>query len=42
VAVEYRDVAQAQERVDAIIGQLVDHTGIKLPRPTVERLRARG
>jgi hypothetical protein len=42
VAVEYRAVADAQERVDAIMGQLAEHTGIKLPRPTVERLRARG
>ena len=42
VAVEYRAVAEAQEQVDAIMNQLVEHTGIKLPRPAVERLRARG
>ncbi len=42
VAVEYRDVAQARDVVQAIMGELVDHTGVKLPRAAVERLRTRG
>jgi hypothetical protein len=39
VAVEYRDVAGAQQVVDEIVSQLVDHDGFKLPRAAAERLR---
>ena len=42
VAVEYRAVADAQGVVDSIMGELVDHQGVKLPRGAAERLRARG
>lgn len=39
VAVEYRSVAQAEEIVRSIMGQLVEHQGMKLPRPAVEKIR---
>lgn len=38
VAVEYRDVAQAEDIVHSIMGELVDHQGMKLPRAAAEKL----
>jgi hypothetical protein len=39
VAVEPRDVAQAEEVIESIMGQLVSHQGFKIPREAVQKLR---
>jgi hypothetical protein len=41
VAVEYRNISQAQEVVDSIMNELVDHEGVKLTRTAAEKLRGR-
>jgi hypothetical protein len=38
VAVEYRDIATAEEVVRSILGDLVDHQGVKLPRAAAQKL----
>ncbi len=39
VAVEYQDVAQAEEVVQAILGELVDYQGYKVPKAIAPKLR---
>jgi hypothetical protein len=38
VAVEHRDVAQAEEVVQTILGQLVDYQGYKIPKTAAQKL----
>jgi len=40
VAVEHQDTAQAEETVRAIVGDLTDYQGFKLPSGAAEKLRA--
>jgi hypothetical protein len=42
VAVEHHDTARADEVIRAIVGDLTDYQGFKLPRAAVEKLRAPG
>jgi hypothetical protein len=39
VAVEHRDVAQAEKVLESIVGQLTSYQGFKLPKATITRLK---
>jgi hypothetical protein len=39
VAVEHRDVAEAEEVLERIVGQLTTYQGFKLPKTTVAKLK---
>jgi hypothetical protein len=39
VAVEHQEVAKAEEVVQSILGELVDHQGYKIPRSAAQKLR---